>query len=180
MTTLFASINISQAFTTDIDDIMQIEKESFYTGILESKETFLERIEVYNEGFLVLKENNNKIIGYICSELWSNNVLLAENTFRLGHSIKAIHNNNGKRLYISSMGIAANYRGHGFGKLLFNHLINTISSEVKDIILVVGSKWENAIKIYSNTGFYEVKRIKDFFKPTDNDSFDGIIMKKDL
>ena len=58
--------NLIKATKFDIDAIMNIEKEAFAEEIQESKDVFLERIEIFPDGFFILEENNKKI-GYFSS-----------------------------------------------------------------------------------------------------------------
>ena len=44
---------LKTASLTDIDDILRVEKESFATEIQESRETFLQRLAVFPDGFIV-------------------------------------------------------------------------------------------------------------------------------
>ena len=50
--------NLIKATKFDIDAIMNIEKEAFAEEIQESKDVFLERIEIFPDGFFILEENN--------------------------------------------------------------------------------------------------------------------------
>lgn len=65
------SFHITNASTTNIDSIMNIENDSFLPGIQEKKSVFLERISAFPEGFFLLKNNQDNIIGYFCSEIWN-------------------------------------------------------------------------------------------------------------
>ncbi|WP_105616309.1 GNAT family N-acetyltransferase [Vallitalea okinawensis] len=168
------------AIKNDIYDIMEIEKSSFNLEICEPKSIFLERIDVFPEGFYVI-ESNKKVIGYISTELWDYKEEIDTDQFTLGHSIKDLHNAEGNELYISSMGILPIYRGIGLGKILFNDAISKIlekSENVKSQILIVSENWGQARKIYKRNGFLEVKYIKDFLVYNNNLKEDFIVMRK--
>ncbi|MCJ7691163.1 MAG: hypothetical protein MUO60_17870, partial [Clostridiaceae bacterium] len=57
------------ADNNDIDSIIEIEQSSFSRIICEDKDVFLQRIETFKKGFIVM-EYYNRVIGYICSEVW--------------------------------------------------------------------------------------------------------------
>lgn len=173
---------IRPASKKDIKAIMAIEECSFIPQIQETKTTFLERIEAFSEGFLILEnEKTNEIVGYFASELWAhypeNN-----NCFSLDHSAKNSHDNNGSILYISSFAILPSYRSKGTGKAFFNSAINKILAErkIKAITLIVNTIWENAINIYKKNGFETIKTIKDFFPAENGKKTDALYMKKEL
>lgn len=60
---------IREATEKDIENIMKIEKDSFPIGIRETTETFLDRLSVFREGFLVITDEGNTPVGYITSEI---------------------------------------------------------------------------------------------------------------
>lgn len=164
----------------DINDIMEIETSSFDVEICEPQSLFLERINVFPNGFYVI-EYNDKVIGYISTELWNYEEDIDTNLFTLGHSIREVHNTDGDELYISSMGILPAYRGMGLGKILFNDAISNILEKKKGIksqILIVSENWIQARKIYKKNDFIEVKYIKDFLVYQNNLKEDFIVMRK--
>ena len=77
--------NLIKATKFDIDAFMNIEKEAFAEEIQESKDVFLERIEIFPDGFFILEENNKKI-GYFSSELWNSVPQKGDSCFSLNHS----------------------------------------------------------------------------------------------
>ncbi|MCR5606739.1 MAG: GNAT family N-acetyltransferase [Treponema sp.] len=173
---------IRPASKKDIEAIMAIEEQSFISKIQETKDTFLERIEAFQDGFLLLEnENTNEIAGYFASELWAE-YPENDNIFRLGHSAKKTHDNNGSILYISSFAILPAYRSKGTGKSFFNRAINKIIKEknIKAITLIVNTIWKNAISIYEGNGFETVRTIKDFFPAENGKATDALYMKKEL
>ncbi|MBA2859752.1 ribosomal-protein-alanine N-acetyltransferase [Methanococcus maripaludis] len=168
---------IRNARKTDIDEIMNIEYDSFIEGISENRNVFLDRIATFQNGFLVL-EVDSEILGYISSEIWEYSENIDEKMFDLNHDIKKVHKCNGSELYISSIGILKKHRKNGYGNLLFKELIEKISKNYKisSMILTVSVNWKPAIKLYEKNGFKEIGRIKEFFE--DDDSSDGIVMRK--
>lgn len=174
--------NLRNATENDIKDIMQIENASFNENICEKEEHFLERIQVFSDGFYVMEKDEN-IVGYISTEIWTYEEKVSHKSFSLGHSIKNSHHPEGNELYISSMGVLPNYRGQGLGKILFQQVTNRIICEkghVTSLILIVSEKWENAIKIYLENGFKEISIIDDFFIDKNHATEKGMVMRKYL
>ena len=175
-------MNIRRAEMKDIDAILEIEHNSFDKSICEEKETFLERIKVFNKGFLVV-EHNKKVVAYLCSEVWQYNENINEEDFLLGHSIKESHKPYGNEVYISSFAVYPEARKSGIGKHLFHYFlknINMLTDNPKSVVLLVADNWHNAINIYKNEGFQEIKTIKEFFnyEHVPPHKADGIIMRK--
>ena len=174
------NITIRNANRTDISKIMDIERECFDNDTIESESVYIERIDKFNDGFLVLT-NNDTVIGFICSEIWTQCDNLNENSFKLEHSISETLDLNGKVLYISSLAISKQYTGYGYGKTLFNFLIESVTSKynnIKEIILLVGSEWKNAHQLYKKEGFEDVREFVNFFGGGNVSKYNGIIMKK--
>lgn len=179
----FKNIKIRTASLEDIDQITAIECESFDSGIIEDKQTILQRIGIFHEGFLVM-EHSGSLIGYISSEIWPKHENIAPEHFALGHSIETLHSADlppGRgEIYISSMGLLKACRGRSLGKLLFESFmahVRTSMPSVGSAILVVSEGWHGARKIYSNSGFEEVMRLESFFQSRGGLSQDGLVMR---
>lgn len=182
-TLILYGFKIRKALKSDIKAIMQMENEGFVNGIKESEDIFIERINIFSDGFLILSDENNIPVGYISSEIWNYKDKIDENDFTLEHSIKTKHDYNGNELYISSMVLSNKLKGKGWGHILLYYLIDNIRESypnIKSVVLIVCNNWKSARKIYINKGFEEVYSIKDFFKPISNLSRDGIVMRKTL
>ena len=177
---------IEKAVITEIDQIMAIEHDCFDIGIIENKQVFLERIQTFPQGFLVVKNpKDQKVIAYISSEIWHEKPLplYTMNEFKLGHSIKSSHHLNGSEIYIASMGVLKSERGKGLGDLLFKTLLSTLKQSYPNLfsaILIVSTDWPHAQKIYQKNGFQEIGRLDAFFNPRLDLFFDAIIMRKIL
>nr|WP_321497104.1 N-acetyltransferase [uncultured Methanolobus sp.] len=172
-------ISIRNAEKGDIEGIMSVEHDSFHSNIVENSDTFLERVKAFSDGFLVV-EIDGEIAGYISSELWDHSENIDTEKFVLGHSITETHRNDGKELYISSIGVLKKYRGKGYGNALFMELVNRIRGkyEILSIILIVSEDWHAAKRIYENGGFREIQKIKCFFD--DDEKSDAIVMRKQI
>lgn len=169
---------IRQATPNDINEMMTIEELSFEPGIAESKDVFVSRIKTFPTGFVVI-ELKNHIIAYLCSELWKARGSPDKYDFTLNTPIEKKHCKNGAVFYISSMAVLPEYRGKGYATMLFEEaLCIAMLKSCKKIILIVGSEWKNAIKIYKKHGFKLVLIRKNFFKPVSRKPFDGIVMAR--
>jgi ribosomal-protein-alanine N-acetyltransferase len=173
---------ISNATHKDLAQIMQVELNSFAVNIRETRSVFEERISLFNDGFLVIKDED-KIVGYICSEIWNIQSNLQQQLFTLGHSISESHNPQGNHIYISSMGVLQQYRKQGLGNVLFCRLLSQLTQDFSNLtsaVLIVGEAWSAARKIYIKYGFEEVFKLYKFFNPLDHPSFNGIVKTKKL
>ncbi|MDI3485502.1 MAG: [ribosomal protein S18]-alanine N-acetyltransferase [Methanolobus sp.] len=172
-------ISIRNAEKEDIEGIMCVEHDSFHPNITENSDNFLERIEVFQKGFLVMLIDG-EIAGYISSELWNYSKNIGTEKFVLGHSITETHKNDGKELYISSIGVLEKYRGRGYGNTLFSELVSRICSEyeISSIVLIVSENWHAAKRIYEKSEFHEIQIIKCFFD--DDEKSDAIVMRKQI
>lgn len=110
-------------------------------------------------------EYYNKVIGYICSEIWEHSEKIDNDKFTFGHLIEDSHKANGNEVYISSMGILPKVKGYGLGKAMFEIYIKYIlefEESPKSILLVVSVNWTNARNIYINNEFKEICIHNDF------------------
>lgn len=172
---------IRKANKNDIDSIINLENNGFEEGLREGREIFIERLDVFNDGFLVLADEDGNVVGYICSEIWDYKDKINEKDFALNHSIIEKHDANAEEIYISSMVLSKDMKGKGWGHILFDYLIDNIKEfypNLKSSILIVGSRWKEAQKIYFNKGFTKIGVIKDFFQPLNGVNSDAIIMRK--
>jgi len=159
---------------------MKIEQECFHKNIAENKETIIERINVYNEGFLVALLEN-EIIGYISSELWNFKEVIDPNFVELNHSITEVHIKDGTELYISSMGVLNKYQGLGLGSLMFNYLINQhlkMNPNIKSVVLLTANEFSKAMAMYKKEGFKILFEIDSVFQFDKNNNQNGIVMRK--
>jgi ribosomal-protein-alanine N-acetyltransferase len=174
---VFRTVNLS-----DIEDIMELEEKCFNKYTRERKEVYIERIEVFPDGFIIL-ENDKKFIGAVSSEIWQYVPCIDRNTFKLGHSIKNQIKLEGDELYISSIGILPVYRGQGFGEELFFELLKNIKLKYPRVnhgILLLNEEWKYAKKIYLKNNFNECTILPRFFKSDDGTKKDGIVMRNDI
>ncbi|MGP1368941.1 MAG: GNAT family N-acetyltransferase [Treponema sp.] len=174
---------LRQADISDIDAVMRIEKESFDSAIMERREVFMQRLNVFPEGFIVFEYGKNRReVGYICTELWEH-IPNTQDFFAVGHDIKALHHAGGSVLYISSFALLKEFRGAGNGKLLFGTALNFFKKNLiaETALLMVNEEWIAARRIYESYGFREYMIFDSAFPAASGKEFSrGIIMKKTL
>jgi ribosomal-protein-alanine N-acetyltransferase len=176
------NVVIRNATAKDIDFIMTIEKMCFDEDTVESEAIYLERINLFSDGFLIL-EVNSTFVGFISSELWIHNDTITKEMFLVGHSIADRHKNKGNELYISSLAISPNFQGNGYGELLFNSLLSKVCASypsIQHLILLVGSTWTNALKIYTKYDMKKIETYNDFFGGYKVNPYNGLILYKQL
>jgi ribosomal-protein-alanine N-acetyltransferase len=170
------------AILSDIENILKLEEKCFNALTREKKEVYLERIEVFPDGFIVL-ERDKQFIGAISSEIWQYVADIQRSAFTLDHSIKKQIDLTGDELYISSIGILPEYRKYGFGEALFDALIRNIKLKYPNVthgILLINEEWKAARKIYEKNNFKEYAIFEDFFISEDGTKKNGIVMRNDL
>lgn len=163
----------------DLYRIMEIEKKSFSSNTWEEKEVYEKRIEIFPQGNLGIWLDD-KLVGFICSELWQFEEKYGIERFMLSHNIEDYHNVNGNELYVSSFAIDRDFSSKGLGKISFEKFLNEMQKKflIKSSILLVSAEWAGAKNIYSKKAYVNLGIIKDFFVNDRGHKFDGIIMRK--
>ncbi len=172
---------IRQATINDIQKVMEIEHLCFDEDTWEDETVYLQRINTFPEGFLLL-EKENEIIGAISSEIWIRSEKINPSLFTLGHDISQKHHYDGNELYVSSIAVVPKQRRLGYGELLFQTLLLAIDHKyphVSSIILLVAENWTAAQAIYRKNGFQEVTIFPRFFGGIKCPTYDGIVMRKE-
>ncbi|MBN1470028.1 MAG: GNAT family N-acetyltransferase [Fusobacteriaceae bacterium] len=166
---------------TNLEELMEIEKEAFPLCIQENIKVYKERMEVFPEGTYGIWRDE-EMIAYISSELWEYKEIYEEERFSLSHSINKYHKINGEELYISSFAIKKKYSSMGYGKIIFEQFLLKMKEafKIESSILLVSEEWIKAQKIYLTFGYKQLKKIKDFFRNDYEEKFDGIIMRKNM
>ena len=161
----------------DLDAIVELEQTSFHKDVWEAKEIYLKRLVTFalgNIGFFL----DQKLIGFMCSELWLKQERYPLERFALSHDIDEYYNVNGKELYISSFALNPAYKHILRGKEAFKIALAFYKENLSfdSIILMVSEEWKAAISIYLKFNFKEITRIKNYFP---NNS-DALIMRTNL
>ena len=174
------SLKVRQAIPSDIDSVMAVEVEAFDPLIRETRDTFLERMASFPDGFFVL-EADGMVSGYACTELWRRKPCPEPSDFALGHRISERHRRDGDELYVSSFAVLGSLRGTGSGKYLWTELVRIADDSIRPAswILLVAEKWSNAIALYAKSGFEEIARLPSFFAFGDGTACDGLVMRRE-
>lgn len=173
-------LTFRSATSKDLQAIMTIEKESFDPAIVEDEATFLERIQVFCDGFLIACIED-EAIGYICSELWPYQKEPTPSSFSLDHSIGTYHRSDGDELYISSIGLLKKHRGLGYGTMLLTQLLSHFKNRgIKSAILSVAYEFGHAKTMYEKMGFEPLFEIPSLFPFSGDTNKDGLVMRKKL
>lgn len=171
-------LSLRSAKKEDLAEIMEIARKAFTSDSCEPEKVYSERLEIFSDGFALLLDNN-KIIGFLCSELWQYEEDPKIENFYRNHSPKTMHQVNGTELFIDSMAIIPEYRGKQIGHYLFETFLKYIGQEykLKSAILVITEEWANAKKIYLANDFHKIKTINNYI--TENGiPRSGIILRK--
>jgi len=174
-------IEIRKARAEDLKAIMNLEYQCFDRDTVEDLSVYEERLRVFGDGFLVLVVDGS-IAGFITSELWKQNRDLSVEHFALGHSVEVRFDPDGDDLYISSLAVSPAHRGKKYGDTLVQALLREISAscqKVNRFILLVGSEWHGARRIYERKGFTYIGEFKNFFGGRNVASYNGLVMVKE-
>lgn len=185
-------MKIRTANILDIDSIMEIENRSFLPQVREKRGLFLERLNVFSGGFILLVDESSgvkgggskdeKVCGYFCTERWKG-ISRGSDIFSVGHDISKTHCSDGPVLYISSFAVLPEFRGGGLGGKFFCDALEFIEKSqqgLKEVALLVNENWLGARHIYKKNGFSECFLIKNAFQNEFLELQAGIVMKKTL
>jgi len=164
------NINLRPLEEKDLDAIVELEQTSFHKDVWETKETYLKRIVTFasgNIGFFL----EQKLVGFMCTELWLKQEEYPLERFNLSHDITQYYNEEGKELYISSFALNPTYKHILRGKEAFKIALAFYKENLSfdSIILMVSEEWKAAINIYLKFNFKEITRIKNYF-PNNSDA----------
>lgn len=160
---------LERATLAELPAIMRLEGAGFPSGIVEEEEVFRSRMEIFPEGFLILREGaRGGVVGYLCAERWDSHPGLDPGAYRLGHDPAPRHRAEGTVLYVASMTVDPLRRGAGLGATLFRDALSRIEAELPAIateLLIVDESWVGARRIYDRTGFRTLGIFPAFFAP---------------
>lgn len=134
-------MNLEIAVRSDVDMLLQIERETFdkYSFPL-SRRNFLYHID---KKHIIITKVDNVIVGYLLFF-----------TYR-------------KSWRIYSIAITKAYRNHKLGTALVNHLIETAKDSVSAIHLEVKTTNTQAIRFYNTLEFKPCKVLKNYYPDAD-------------
>lgn len=171
---------LGTAVPSDMGSIMELEGEGFSEGIRESEEVLRGRLELFPEGFVLLRARG-RTLGYLACERWDSIPPATGEGFALGEDPGARHRRLGPVLYLSSMTVHPSLRGGGFGSILFNEgraLIHRLVPGLETELLIVNESWAGARRIYRTAGFEERGSIPAFFEPSAGIGGAAIVMSR--
>lgn len=174
------SLPLRLATEDDLDRIMELEHAGFASAICENRDVMQQRLQCFPDGFLALETPGGKVIGYLCSELWTQDGASAAAHFALGHDIRHAHNPHGVHLYISSMTIDPAHRGGGLGRHFFRQSLAWLRAhqpQLHSSILLLSAEWHVAHRIYLDYGYRERQRLPRFFDAIAMHDGDAIVMQ---
>lgn len=175
---------LQRASVADLDAVMLLEEAGFSPGIIESRDVFRHRLEVFPEGFFLVHEGGTPW-GYFCSEVWADSSSPPHDfhRFDLGHDIVDYLDRKGDTLYIASMTVHPDHRGAGRGQRFFELALGQMLRDfpgLRRAELIVNEHWVGARTIYLRQGFVETGRLEAFFRPASGPVGDAIRMEKVL
>jgi len=133
------NLKLEEFSISDLDEIIEIEKNSFPNRVAFSREYLQKLYQNYPEGFVVAKIEK-EIVGY---------------------GIGQIKGDWGE---IISLAVKSNWREKGIGTFLAKFLINNFQKKgVNSVLLHVRKKNETAISFYQKLGFKILKKIKNYY-----------------
>jgi ribosomal protein S18 acetylase RimI-like enzyme len=141
---------VRNARDQDIPAVAEIDAEAFTAyGTAEKPETFQLRLKTFPDGFLILIVEN-EIAAFGCSEKW-----LTEREPGLDENPAANHDIDGKILCITAMAVKSNFRGHGYGLLMLDKLIEVARRENCKQIIV---ETTHAQGLFQKRGFTTLRK----------------------
>jgi len=99
-----------------LEEVMEVEKSAWPPELQASKEKFASRLNVFPEGFLVVKVNG-KIKGVTTSLITTYNQSTGQTWREVTDNgmIKKTHDPSGDSLYVVSVGVSSDLQGQGIG-----------------------------------------------------------------
>jgi len=162
---------ITQASDSEISKIYDIELQIEHSNAA-SEETLLNRIKMFNEGFMVAKHKKGKIFGYIECVIWNEKKF---DTFKEISNFPMHFNINGNSLYIIFLAVEKPFRRNGIAQKLIEevevvakrHSISTIRLVAKDKL----------VDYYSKFGYKVIKELPHFLE---NKPYQSVFMEKKI
>lgn len=155
-------------YTKEITSIEQEVEEE----IPASDKTIRERMRLFNDGFLVVTDSNDRVVGYAQSIIWD---ITEFDSFEDIKDFSRYFYINGKHLYIIFITVKESFRKKGIASWMIDELKNVASRyQVDAITLVAKSHLEDW---YHSKGFNRIKYLPNYL-PGKN--YKAVYMKNDL
>ncbi|OGH21646.1 MAG: hypothetical protein A2629_01940 [Candidatus Levybacteria bacterium RIFCSPHIGHO2_01_FULL_41_15] len=187
-----------------LDQILNVEKNSWPPELQASREKFKSRLRIFPQGFLTVKINE-KIKGVSTSQITTYDPSSQKTWDEITGNgmIKKTHNPSGNALYVVSVGVSADSQGKGIGGMLIQSQIELAEKlglkylflgaripgydayckhngdiTVEDYLKKKNEKgdiYDPEIRFYDRQGLHVVKIIPDF-EPDEQSRNYGIVM----
>lgn len=148
---------LDKAKLRDIPFIYKVECEIELSNAA-SEETLRQRLNMFNDGFYVIRnKTTNEIIAYIESLIWNDKDF---ETFDEISNFPMFYNIRGTSLYVIFLAVSMAYRKNGFSKDLFKEIERTAKHfHVNQISLVAK---DDLVDYYKKQNFEVVKELPNF------------------
>ena len=163
---------ISPCMNADIRSVYNLESK-IEGDKAASEATLIQRRLMFNDGFLVIKnERSGQIIGYLQSIVWNEKPF---STFNQISNFPLHYNINGSSLYIIFIAVRKKFRRNKLGSMLLGKIEDVAKAYgVNDITLVTKS---NLIEFYKSNGYSFEKKLPEFLP---NREYESFLMRKKL
>ncbi len=141
-------ILIRKAKLSDLDKLVEIENICFPEKERETRKIISERIETFNEGFLVA-EVEQEIVAMINCCATNSDSINQEEFEKIMHFPSQV--NSGKNQFLVSIEVLPEFQGNGIANLLLERMIMIAKENKKKKILLVCK--EPLIELYKKIGF---------------------------
>ena len=144
-------MSIRKATRNDIEQIHGLE-EIIELCFPACRETLLERLDMFPEGFFV-SEESGKIRGYIESCIWDKRDF---QQFSQINEFPSYHNEKGKTLFIIFLGVAPSHRKRGIATQLISAVLQLAGTLGLDQVQLVAKSGLHSF--YQKQGFNDIRR----------------------
>lgn len=139
-------MNIRTATLTDLDIIANIEATCFPKEQAASKQAFKQRLEVFNDCFYLLIDDQQTIVGFI-NGMVSNDRKLSDEMYEKA----TLHDANGAWQMVFGLDVLPQYQHQGYAHLLLNHIISEANKQKRKGVVLTCR--QHLIGFYESFGF---------------------------
>ncbi len=138
-------VNIRNVRMSDLDEIVDIEKQCFPIGEAAGREEFQKRIIAFSDNFLVA-EYKGKLVGFINGSTTESSVIFDE----MYHDIE-YHNTSGHNIAIFGLDVIKEFRGLGIAAQLIQEFLDKARIKGKKSVILTCKL--NLAHYYTRFGF---------------------------
>lgn len=160
------SFSIENATITDISHVSSAEN-IIEKGDAASFETLMRRYKMFPAGFIVAKDKNRNIAGYVETTLWPKNKKFE--TYKEIKNFPIHHKENGKELYVIFIAVKSEFRENGIATQLLDS-VETLAQKISVERIVLAAK-KHLVPFYEKRGFHTVKELPRFLPDKDYGHF---------